>query len=144
VSGFVNVEGLEDTRRDLYDLPEQIVRELFPAALKAGGDVLQAELEARTPKSPDESTSAKEYGTLRADLGSEIEIQEQELTGSVKVGFGKTGYIALFIEYGHRKVTHDGKQVGHTAAVPFMRQAAEAAEDAAVEAFANALSGENK
>jgi hypothetical protein len=132
------VIGLDDAKRDLLALPGAIVRDLFPDALKAGGDVIERELAVRTPEG-DVSTSTKEYGPLRDDLDTEIKIDEQRLTGSAKVGFARKGFVARMVEFGHREVTHNGKQVGEVKAHPFMRTAAETAADGAVEAFADSL-----
>jgi HK97 gp10 family phage protein len=131
------VIGLEDAKRDLLGLAGEIARDLFPDALKAGGDVIEQELEARTPEGK-VSTSTKEYGPLRDDLDTAIEIQG--LTGSAKVGFGQDkGWVARLVEFGHRDVTHKGKQIGEVKAHPFMRTSADTAADDAVEAFADSL-----
>jgi hypothetical protein len=131
--------GLEDCKRDLLALPRLFVRDSFPGALKAGGGVIEQELAARTPEGVTLTTSAKEYGPLRDDLDTEIEIDEQRLTGNAKVGFAGKGFVARMVEFGHREVTHKGKQVGEVKAHPFMRAAAETAADGAVEAFADSL-----
>jgi HK97 gp10 family phage protein len=132
------VIGLEDCKRDLLGIPRAIVEDLFPDALKAGGDVIEQELDARTPEDP-AATSAKEYGTLRDDLATQIEIDTRGLTGSAKVGFNRKAYVARILEFGKRNVTRKGKVVGSTPANPFMRAAAETAEDGAVEAFTDSL-----
>jgi HK97 gp10 family phage protein len=138
MSDYEYVIGLDDCKRDLLGLSQEIVEDLFPAALAAGGDVIEQELEARTPEDPD-ATSAKKYGTLRDDLDTKIETDGRRLTGNAKVGFKRKAYVARFLEYGHRNVTHKDKQVGATPANPFMRTAAEASADGAVEAFADSL-----
>lgn len=132
------VIGLDDAKRDLLDIPRQIVADLFPAALASGGAVLEDELAARTPESAG-ATSTKEYGPLRDDLDIGIEVDARKLTGSAKVGFSRKAYVAKMVEFGHREVTHAGKQVGSAAAHPFMRPAADAAADRAVEAFEESL-----
>jgi hypothetical protein len=130
---FTGSHGLEDLARDLADLPQRIVQDLFPDALAAGGAVVERDLRARTPVAEAETTSAKQYGRLVDDLSTHVEI-DGELTGNAKTGFDKLGFVAVFLEYGHR--SGDGK---FTAANSFIRQAAEASEDAAVEAFTDSI-----
>lgn len=127
------ITGLDDLTRELSALPEAIVSDLFPEALAVGGEVMRQELHARTPESAG-STSAKKYGTLRADLDTDIEMEP--LAGSAKVGFGDTGFVARFVEFGHREVTRKREEIGAVDPHPFMRPAASAAADKAVEAFA--------
>jgi HK97 gp10 family phage protein len=133
------ISGLDDVQRSLADLPRDIVRELFPRALKAGGKVIEAALISRTPESGG-STSTKGYGHMKADIATTVQVNPEQLHGSARVGFGVTGYKARFVEYGHREVSKSGKTVGFTPAKPFIRASAVTSEEAAVEAFIESIS----
>ncbi len=85
------------------------------------------------------STSSKTYGSLRADLSTTVEVNPESLSGSAKTGFGIKGFVARMVEYGHREVTHAGKEVGSVKSHPFMRTAAEASAAGAIEAFEESL-----
>jgi hypothetical protein len=131
------VLNLDDVKQSLLAMPGDLVRECFPDALAAGGAVIERELRPRTPQAAEETTSAREYGRLVDDLSTHVEVDALE--GTAKTGFGKLGHVALFEEYGHRKVSHTGKVVGFVPANPFMRQAAEVAADGAVDAFEESI-----
>lgn len=135
----IAITGLEETKQGLRDLPQSIVRDFFPDALAAGGAVMEREVRVRTPRAIKESTSGKEYGPLTEHLGTDVEIDTQRLEGSAKSGFTDDGFPARFLEFGHRQITHAGAPAGQVVAHPFMRPAAAAAEDEAVEAFAQHL-----
>lgn len=135
---IVFITGLEDVRKSLDDLPAQIVRELFQDALAAGGAVIEQELVRRTPRADTVTTSAKKYGRLIDDIATTVEVDPKSLTGSARTGFSDDGFVARMVEYGHTQIS-DGKVTGSTPAHPFMRPAADAAEDAAVEAFTESL-----
>lgn len=141
MTGFIDITGFGEVQRDLDDLPRAIVRELFPKALEAGGGVLERELESRTP-GEGISTSAKEYGSLRDDL--DLHVHVRQLDGSARAGFTQKGMVALWVEYGHRQLTHEGKQseLDRVKAHPFMRPAADTAADAAIDAFADSLANQ--
>jgi hypothetical protein len=51
------------------------------------------------------------------------EVAPSGTAGQVKVGFGKEGHKAMWVELGHRMVTHkpDLKEIGKVPAHPFMR-----------------------
>lgn len=132
------ITGLEDVQRSLSELPRAIVRDLFPDALAAGAAVIEGELDSRTPEAV-QSTSGKQYGSLRSDLASTVKVDAQALEGNARIGFGAKGFVARMVEYGHREVTHAGKDVGNTAPHPFMRVAADTSEEAAIDAFVDSL-----
>jgi hypothetical protein len=130
----ITVRGIPQVQRALADFPRLLVMDCFRVALGRAAAVFEEELDARCPES-DYSTSSEEYGHLIDNLVSEITIDTQGRGGRVKIGFGKKGFVALWIEYGHRMVTHKGKTVGSVAAHPFMRASFESAADRALEVF---------
>jgi HK97 gp10 family phage protein len=127
------VLNLDDVKQSLLEMPDEIVRDCFADALRAGAEVVESELRARTPLGADD----KEQEHLRGAI--ETKVLVDTLDGSAETGFGDLGYRAVFVEYGHRIVTHDGKDVGFGPAHPFIRPAAESATEGAVEAFEESI-----
>lgn len=132
----VTVRGIPEVQRNLKEFPRLIVLNCFRKALARAAAVFEQELAARAAAmETDYSTSSEEYGHLVDNLMSEITIDTNGRGGRLKVGFGKKGFVALWLEYGHRMVTHQGKQIGSVKAHPIMRPAFDAAADRAVEVF---------
>ena len=125
------IEGLENVSQRLEELAKGKATEAIRTALRAGGDVIQSAVAERTPV---------QSGLLLENITStEVESAKAQ-QGAVVIGFGKQGYIARFVEFGHivANVKREGK-LHHVPANPFMRQAMDTCHDAAVEAFAAAL-----
>jgi hypothetical protein len=105
--------------------------------------VFEKELMARTPVGDlaKLNTSTKKYGHLLQNIEREVTIDSSGNGGRAAIGFGKKGFVALFVEYGHANVRHIsgvGKKASSKGDVephPFMRPTFEAAADAAFEAF---------
>ena len=127
------VLNLDEVKQSLLDMPAEIVRDSFVDALRAGAGVVESELRARTPLGADD----KEQEHLRDAIETKVSVDT--LDGSAETGFGDLGYRAVFVEYGHRIVTHGGKEAGFVRAHPFIRPAAESATEGAVEAFEESI-----
>jgi hypothetical protein len=128
--------NFDDLARDLADMPRRIVEGCFADALAAGAAPVEDAIRQRTPEAAGDPTSAKKYGRLVDVLSTDIAVDAQALEGTADIGFDDhgPGYIARFLEYGHRS--------GHgkfTPAHPVVRPAAAASEDAAVDAFVESL-----
>ncbi len=127
----------------LTRLPRDIVLGGYNRALHAAADVIEAELDLRTPVQIALAGGdlVVEGGRLKESIVSVVTLDSNYRGGMVEIGFGKLGYIANFVEYGHRMVTHKpgSKEVGFVPAYPFMRPAAEAAAEPAIDAFAKSL-----
>lgn len=136
----ITVRGIPEVQRNLADFPKLLVMGAFTKALSRAAAVFEAELRANTPET-DYSTSSDEYGHLVDCLTDELEIDTNGRGGRVRVGFGRKGYVALWVEYGHRMLSHSGQKtkLDRTKANPFMRQAFENAADAALDAFTEAI-----
>ena len=137
----IQITGLEQVQRNLAEAPAHIVASSYTKALDAGIKVIEAEVAARTPVQVEDYGLHQESGSLLDHIMTTVEIDSSLRGGVAKVGFGKYGQVANWVEYGHRQVTHQpGKrEVGFTPAHPFMRPALAAAADAAIEAFAETL-----
>jgi hypothetical protein len=86
--------NLDEVKQSLLDLPDEIVRDTFADALRAGAGVVESELRARTPLGADD----KEQEHLRDAIETKVSVDT--LDGSAETGFGDLGYRAVFVEYG--------------------------------------------
>ncbi len=148
----IHIEGLDQVKAELARFDVKVQEQAMRAALNAGGAVFQAEVQSRAPERPDlPSGTALPPGALAADIVR----RTQKLSSGVMaviVGPGRlTRHVARWVEYGHRLVRGGrnrkgrggpGRVVGSVPSHPFIRPAFEAAEGAAVEAFAEGLKAE--
>jgi hypothetical protein len=134
----ITVRGIPEVQRSLAAFPRQLVMSTFAKALGRAAAVFEAELSARVPEGMD-TTSSENYGTLLDNLCDEITIDAQGRGGKLQVGFGRKGMVALWVEYGHRMVSHSKKELGTVQPHPFMRPAFEAAADRAVDVFIDSV-----
>jgi HK97 gp10 family phage protein len=130
---LIKIEGIEE----VCELLQQASRAAMPRALlhglTAGAAVIEEYVAGRTPD---------KTGELLADLGTTVTLDSDFQGGIAEVGFGgKQGHVANFVEYGHRMVGHKPgkKELGNVEPHPFMRPAAEAAAEEAIEAFVDAV-----
>jgi HK97 gp10 family phage protein len=127
----VFITGIEETIAALNDMPDRIAKVATVKALNAG---VQPILETIRPRIPIGAT-----GELSNSLMYTINIAKDGRNGIAQIGFGKQGFVARMIEYGHRIIGRKPKKtdLGKTVpSRPFMRPAAETAAGAAIEAFA--------
>ena len=143
---ILSVTGADEVAAYLESAPRVLVAEGWLKALVAAAEPLAVELAVNTP-------NGKDFAVVRDKLNEsqvrEIEIDSQLRGGTLTFGFGKNGYIAYFLEYGHRMVGHkpELKQLfskanpgqTHVLPDPFMARAANAAFDAVISAFAASL-----
>lgn len=129
---LVHITGIEEVQELLVSAPRHIVGTAFLKAFEAADRVIEGELDLRTPE---------KSGELKAAKTHEITLDSNLRGGLLQIGFGKQGHKALWVEYGHRMVGHkpDKKELGTVEAHPFMRPAANASADRAIEAFADTL-----
>lgn len=130
----ITVRGIPEVQRNLADFPRLLVMGCFQKALARAAAVFEEELRSRTPET-DYSTSSEDYGHLIDNLMDEITIDTQGRGGRARIGFGKKDMVALWVNYGHRMLTHKGRQVGTVQGTHFMQAAFAAAADRAVEVF---------
>jgi HK97 gp10 family phage protein len=131
----ITISGIEEVCEGLTTAPSRIVKHGFAKALTAAAVPIVEALEARTPI---------ETGDLKKHVMTEITVNADSTGGRSKVGFGRFGYIARFVEFGHRSIAHkngkDSKAVlGEVQAHPFMRPAASTSAESAIEAFSESL-----
>lgn len=140
----VTVTGLAEVQRMLAEAPRTVVARGYLKALQAGANVIANAVEERTPVKAEDTGGLLDRGELRESLMIEVELDSQFRGGVARIGFGKNGNVALWVEYGHRMVGHkyskSGKQqIGDIQSKPFMRPAAAASAEAAIAAFAQSL-----
>ena len=131
----VTFEGLTDVEKALTEASPKLARRSLRNALKTGITVIQDAIDERTPV---------KTGELKENLQSSVSINKDLKGGRATVNFGDKGYIARFVELGHKIVVggskKNGKHIGDVAPHPFMRPAYEESAEAAIEAFAESLS----
>ena len=145
----VTVTGLEEVCRNLDSMPRALVGRGYVRAAEAMAQVFKAELEVNTPVRTEELFNEEAFKTFRHEVGGDLRnalmhvtTLDSQLRGvSMQVGYGKFGWIANLVEYGHRMVTHKPgkKDVGFVKANPFMRRSFDAVADRAIEAAAAEL-----
>lgn len=142
MNAVVTITGLEDVQRMLAEAPRSVVASGYTKALQAAANVIADEVELHTPVKAQDTGGLLDKGVLRESLMIAIELDVQFRGGIAKVGFGKNGHVALWVEYGHNMVGHKPgkKPSGVVPANPFMRTAADAKANSAIDAFANSLS----
>ena len=133
-SGFgIDIEGIEDCITQLNALPPRIVKGAFGKALAAAAVPIVAALEPRTPV---------DTGLLVSSIKSDIAVSSEGKGGKLNIGFGKQGYVARMIEFGHRIVGHMPKRIDtgkFKDGKPFMRDATAVSSEAATTAFRDTL-----
>jgi len=139
----IQITGVEEACRMLDELPPRVVKQAFARALTAACVPIVRELEVRTPESVKAATS-DQYGKLKADIRTDIQIDASGKGALAQIWFAKKDYVARFVEYGHRLLSHghskdSRKELGNVQPHPFIRPAAAAGADAAVEAFSETL-----
>ena len=146
----MEVIGLTETLAMLDALPKSVVLAGYSKALHAAAKVIEDELDLRTPiqLAVEGGDLIVQGGELKAAIMHEVTLDSNYRGGYAEVGFGRQGYKANLVEYGHRMVGHrpERKQLrgprtpdGMVRPYPFMRPTTEAAHEAAVNAFANSL-----
>lgn len=139
---IITVTGLEETMQMLRDAPKTVVARGFVKALNAAGNVIAGRLAINAPVKKEDTGGLLDNGELRDSVMIAVELDTQFRGGSVSVGFthgNAADSVALWLEYGHRKVTHAGKEIGEVAAIPFMRDTADQTEEQAADAFDDSI-----
>ena len=134
----VDVKGLPELKRKLGAAGPQLAARIMRAGLTKGIEIIAQAVLASTPV---------RTGELRENLVVAVDVAPSGTSGIARVGFGKEGYIARFLEYGHRKVVRKGESqevVGFVPANPFMRRAYESSKEQAREAIIETLHSEVK
>lgn len=138
---LIQITGLAEVQRMLAEAPKTVVATAYLKALQAGANVIADELESRTPIKAEDVGGLLDKGVLRESVMIAVEIDSDLRGGQAEVGFGKNGYVAMWVEYGHRMVGHkpNKKLKGTVKANPFMRQTAAVSADRAIAAFQDEL-----
>jgi hypothetical protein len=129
----INIKGIEEVTAALTKMPDRLVKNAFARALAASAVPIVEALKPRTPV---------DTGLLQSSIMADIQIDTTGKGGELAVGFGKQGYVARMIEYGHRIVGHEPKKKDTgkvVAGKPFMRGSAATSADASVDAFEESI-----
>ncbi len=140
----IQITGLERVQERLKRAGPTLAQKAYAKALRAGGEVLRKEVQGRAPIKTEEFKGSNSLppGALNADI--QVRVKTTDQGGTASIGpTAKTAYVARFVELGHKQVSHGKKRgrkvIGHVPAHPFLRPALDAAGDAAIAAFQNAL-----
>lgn len=138
----VNITGMVETIKAIVDLPDRVTREVLPDALVAGSGVIQGALIDNAPERATPATSEREFAPLKESAVTDVEIDYAHGVGVASTGFGESGPVALWNEFGHRIVTRSGEDTGRrTDPNPFMRKTVDEKADEAIEAAAKVVGG---
>lgn len=148
-----SISGIEEACAIMDRVPEDIVRVGMVRALTAASVPILAAVDVRTPVSAknelwdDEAFRAipgTGTGDLKKALHADIELFDDGQGGQASINFGNQGYIANWVEYGHRMIGHVSlgkmrKIYDNVPPKPFMRPGAEASAEQAIEDFVEVL-----
>lgn len=138
---IVRITGLEDVQRMLREAPKHIVVTGYARALNAAAQVIARELHYRTPER-NEGDRNEEEAHLIDSIVVDVQVDANGQGGRAQVGFGKEGWKANLIEYGHEMIGHlpNKKNLGRPVpANPFMRRTTDAAAEEAIQAFQDSI-----
>src|SRR3569832_1587020 len=111
----IRIDGIDEIMKALDAEPKELVRRVFGKAIQASLEPIKAATYARTPvtsNSHENTPKANDAGTvevnlyahLRDALKADVTVGEQGGVG--RVHFVAMSYIARFVEYCHREVSH--------------------------------------
>jgi len=128
----ISISGIEETLAMLTAAPKNVAKAAFGKALTAAAVPVVQALDAHTPV---------EHGDLKAHVMTDVALDPEGRGGVAQVGYGKEGWKARLVEYGHRQIGHKpkNKDEGVVRSHPFMRPAAAESGEAAIEAFGGSL-----
>ena len=138
----VTVRGIDEVQRLLNELPQIVVAKAFLDGLQAARAVMVTALIANTPEREDSNTRPDDQSPLNESVVAQVTLDGQLRGGSVRVGFGRMGHVALWVEKGHAKVGHkpDKKELGgYTKANHFMARTIDEVYEEAVAAFGGGI-----
>lgn len=99
----IQIKGLDKLGEALQQLPIEIAQKELTNALKAGGNVVADEMEARAPREQDIGPRPKGYQHIADDIHVQAEKNVIGSAAEVYVGPGKdTDWKARWIEFGAR------------------------------------------
>lgn len=131
----VEITGLVETQKMIRNLPSEIASG-FEQDLMAPAAVVQDALRAGAPRREQRIGGDAEFPPLHETVVTDIHVNLSRFSGVASTGFGESGPVALWNEYGHRVVTHLGVDTGeHTDPDPFMRRVTDNCADRAIDAF---------
>jgi HK97 gp10 family phage protein len=122
--------GFDTLAKSMAAFGKEISEDGAKRMVRAGGLVFKQEIVERAPvlTEKNQGSNSLEPGALKNDV--HVYQLKGELVPTAAVGFGKTGWIATLVEYGHRLI-HGTKTFGDVPAHPFVRPSFEAANSSA-------------
>jgi hypothetical protein len=141
---IIAVDGIEEVCADLARAPGVVCGVGVLNGLRAAAGVIEREIDIRTRIRDVRVGGDAAYPALITDLQSKFEMDSDNRGGTVEVGFFRQSYVAVFLEYGHEMVGHGESEearasLGNVKPYPFMRPAADACAEEALDAFVKAV-----
>jgi hypothetical protein len=144
---LISIDGLEECFADLDRVPPMVATVGIVRGLHAAASVIQRAIRQGTPQRINRVGGDAADVELVDDLQTRVTVDSNGRGGSAEIGFWKKGYLAEWIEFGHRIVTHapgrknkPGSQyVGDVPADPFIRTAADTSAEKAMDAYVAAV-----
>jgi len=149
----ITISGMDEIVRFFDEEPKEMRTKVLGKALQAAAEPIKTAVRAETPESEIPRAGEpvlQEGGTYTVQLYDHLKdavvavVGVTDQGGNASIGFGSMGFIARFLEYGHRIIGHAPRHVdkgGFVAGKPFMRPALANSSEAAVDAFAEVIEG---
>ena len=146
----IEVEGIDDVIAMLGQTEHLVETTALVTGLNVVGEFSAQAIEDATPVK-DENVPTSEYsrriaggnsldkGLLKASVKFEIIVDSRNRGGYVEISHGRYSYVANYLEYGHRLVTHGIKAIrrviGFVKPYPFIRPTAERVAEESIYKF---------
>lgn len=133
---LIEIDGVEEVAELFRNAPKESIPSALLKALSEAGRVIEEYMAGRTPD---------KTGELLANLDISVTLDSDFRGGYAEIGFsGEQGHVARFVEFGHRMVGHkpDKKLLGQVEPHPFMRPAADASAEEALDVFVGVMMAE--
>ena len=159
----ITVTGIDEIIEYINNMPKESIKRAISKGLVAGANPIFDAIQARKPSDAYLGGILKP-GELMEGLKTNIEIAQDGSGGHMAIGFSKkTAPVARYLEFGHRELgsgdqittwvgkkgkskgkvrrkNKPGSEVEMVPAYPFVRPAIETSQEAALDAFIDAVS----
>ena len=146
---IIEVTGVDETLAYLDRMSQVVQTTALVVGLNRAGNVIADEVERVTPvrkSNPTDGSNSLDRAILRESVMLTVTIDSRSRGGEAVVSHGKYSYVAGWLEWGHRLLSHGSKSIrkviGHVQPWPFMRPAAERVKERAIAAFTEGMTEE--
>lgn len=147
----IKIDGVRELLGWLDQLPTRFAKAALARALAAAAVPIVAEISDRTPEG-DESERDENVAHLVDSIQTVISVDSQGRGGTAEIGFGRMGYLALWLEFGWKLTGHkpgkkfiknvpeNGDMYLTGSSRYFMRNGLDASWERAIDAFCDSFS----